>query len=232
VTVSEREVADFVARSAPSEDPVQRSVEAAFDVNERAKDRLLARALGTKYLEKLRVTFDGVQLAEGDAKQKATELADKVAAQPGNAVELFQSAAGPQNQAIRDFPMTSVRGYSFAAGQAQLLVAPLFAVPVNSVFAFSLGGAAAEGGASAGWLVGLVKERSLTATLAQEESQLVSQVPPEWSEIVGQYLAGPLIGELGVRISPRYGVWDDLAVAVAPSEAEKVGILEPVAARP
>jgi hypothetical protein len=229
LSISEKDVNDAVAAAAPPEDPVQRAVDAAFDQRDVIRDRLLALALGTKYLDKVRITFDGAQLPAAETKQKAIDLAKKAAAQPNNALNLFAEAGGPESQPIKSYPMDSVRGYAFATGQNQLNVAPLFAVPANSTFAFPLGGGQ-EGGGGNGWLVGIVKERKLDATLPEEEAAVAAQVKPEWSELVGTYLAGQLMGELGVRISPRYGVWDPLAVGVAPSEAELSGAVVPVAA--
>lgn len=225
LTVSERDLAEFVAGVGQSEDPLQRSVDAAFDAQERAKDSLLAVELGRKYLERLQITFDGVQLDPSDAKPKAQELADKVAAQPARALELFTQAAGPQGQAIPNFKLSVVRGYVLFA-QSQVLTTPLFGVPANTVVAFPIGGGAEGGGG--GWLVALIKERSTSATLTEQEATAVSQVQPQWLAAMGQQLASPLAAELGVRISPRYGVWDELAVGVAANESEKVGIIVPV----
>lgn len=231
ITVAESDVAELVGRAEqadhadhaePAEDPVQRSVDAAFDRSETARDRLLAQGLGRKYLETLRVTFDGAVLDTADAKDKAIEVAGQVAARPDQALALFERATGDRQRVINAFKLTSVGGYAIAA-QNQVLLTPLYGVQPNTVVAFPLSGS--EQGASAGWVVALVRNRELNATPNEEDKASVSQVPPQWLELVGRQLTADLIDDLGVRISPRYGLWDDIAVGVAPSEGEKVGLV-------
>jgi hypothetical protein len=226
LTVSEGDLREAVAGVAPSEDPLQRTVDAAFDANERARDQLLAAALGKKYLEKLQITFDGVSLSAGDARKTAEDLARQVAAKPDQAANLFAQAAGPQGQPINGITLSEVGAYGIYV-QNQVMVAPLLGVPANSVVAFPLG--TSQEGGGGGWLVAHIKERNTNATLSGDDSAAVSQVPPNWMALVGQHLASPLAEELGVRISPRYGVWDQLSVGVVPTEGEKVGLIIPVA---
>ena len=40
---------------------------------------------------------------------------------------------------------------------------------------------------------------------------------------VDERLLQPLADQVGVRVNPRYGVWDTSAMGVAPSEGEKAG---------
>jgi hypothetical protein len=199
--------------------------------------------LGKKYVEKLRVTFVGLQVVSSDAKKKSDEIARKVAATPDQAEQIFQQAGSspgsspngsPDAQAIPAFPLTAQRGYDIAA-QNQVLLTPLFGVAQHSVVAFPLG--SGEQAASAGWIVAYIQERNLNAPPAAADSQQqqgtpVSQIPAQWLELVGRQMTAPLAGELGVRISPRYGVWDELAVGVAPSEGEKIGIVVPGNTKP
>jgi hypothetical protein len=237
LSVSEKDVSDAQAGAAPSEDPTQKAIDAGFDAHELTRDRLLMRELGKKYVEKLRVTFVGLQVVSSDARKKSDDIAHKVAASPGQAEQIFQQAgsppsggdpnASPEAQAIPAFPLTAQRGYDIAA-QNQVLLTPLFGVAQHSVVAFPLG--SGEQAASAGWIVAYIQERNLNAPPEAPDSQQqqgtpVSQIPAQWLELVGRQMTAPLAGELGVRISPRYGVWDELAVGVAPSEGEKVGIV-------
>jgi hypothetical protein len=236
LTVSEKDVSDAQASTAPSQDPTQKAIDAGFDPHELAKDRLLMSELGKKYVEKLRVTFVGLQIVSSDARKRSDDIAHKVAAAPNQAEQIFQQAqgGGQDAQAIPSFPLTAQRGYDIAS-QNQVLLTPLFGVPEHSVVAFPLG--QGEQAASAGWIVVYIQQRELNAPPAsasdsQQQSTPVSQIPPQWFELVGQQLTAPLAGELGVRISPRYGVWDELAVGVAPSDGEKVGIVVPGNTKP
>ena len=65
------------------------------------------------------------------------------------------------------------------------------------------------------------------ATLPAKDSTDAATVPDAWQMLVGQQLIGPLAAEQGVRISPRYGVWDELSADVAPSDGEKSGVILP-----
>jgi hypothetical protein len=222
LTIAESDVAELANRSAPSQDPTQRSIQAAFDAKEIARDQLLAQQLGQKFLETLRVTFDGAILNSSDAKDKAADVAAQVAAQPDRALVLFEQATGSAQQVIPGFKLTGVGGYNIAA-QNQVLLTPLYGVQPNTVIAFPLG--AGEQSAGSGWVVALVRERELNAPLTEEDAALVPEVPRQWLELVGRHLSAPLFAELGVRVSPRYGVWDDVAVGMSPSEGEKVGLV-------
>jgi hypothetical protein len=244
LTVSEKDLADLTAGTAPAQDPVQRSVEAAFDPKEIAKDRLLTVSLGQKNLDKVQLTLDGVAMqTPGFTKQKAIDLAKQMAAQPDKAAALGQAAgagAGGQQgpQPLSAFPWNAIRVYAGAAQQAsqsgqappvEALLPPIFAAPSNSVIVLSLG--SGENAASAGYLVALVKRAN--GGVPSQDATFANQVPADWRFALGEHLLGPLVKELGLRVSPRYGVWDDLAVGLAPSDAEKVGVLLPAGnARP
>ncbi|HEV2782756.1 MAG TPA: SurA N-terminal domain-containing protein [Actinophytocola sp.] len=227
LTVSERDLAELTASTAPPEDPVLKAVTAGFDGREIARDRLLLQALGRKYLERLQVRMEAATVAsEGDSRQAATDLARKVAAQPDRMAQLIEE---PSTAQVRPAPvdaLSPVSTYGFFA-QQQVQLAPVFSVQPNTVVAFQFI-AGEQSGANA-WLVALIKERNTNATLSEQERSIVSQVPPEWNQAIGTQLISPLAGELGVRISPRYGVWDELAVGVAPNESEKVGLVLPAA---
>lgn len=234
LTVTDKDVADLVARSAPAEDPVQRSIEAAFDPKETARDRLLTVRLGLEKAGQTQLTLDGVALqGPGVTRESVTRLARQVAAEPNRAAELGRAAAGQDGQAepLEDFPWNAVRRYTQALRAAQgqapppdALLAPLFAAPPNSVVALPLGASD-----QAGWLVTLV--RRADSGVPAQEAQFAQDVPEDWRYVLGYHLLGPLANELGLQISPRYGVWDDLAVGVAPNENEKSGVVVPVTAR-
>jgi hypothetical protein len=227
INVSEQDIADFIAGAAQSEEPLQRSVDAAFSPQERARTRLLAIALGRKYVDKLQITFDGVQLGAADGRRKAEEIAKKVAAQPDQAKAAFSSVATEPGQQIENERLSAVRGFSLAA-ENQILVTPMFGVPANTVVAFPLAGGQEGGGT---WLVVLVKERTTSGTPSQQEAATVSQVAPQWNELIGFQMISSLSDELGIRISPRYGVWDKTDASLAASEAETKGIVLPAASK-
>jgi SurA N-terminal domain len=229
LTVSESELTELTASTAAPEDPVQRSVQAAFDAREIARDRLLLQALGRKYLDRLQLQVElATVVSQTNGRERAAELARKVAAQPDRMAQLVQEAASEEVNQVRVPVLNPVNTYGFFA-QEQVQLAPVFTVGANTVVSFQFV-AGEQAGANA-WLVALIKQRDLNATLSEQERELVAQVPPEWLQNVGTQLIGPLAAELGMRISPRYGVWDELAVGLAPNEAEKVGLVLPAASR-
>lgn len=229
LTVSESELTELTASTAAPEDPVLRSVQAAFDAREIARDRLLLQALGRKYLDRLQLEVElATVVSQTSGRERAAELARKVAAQPDRMAQLVQEAASEEVNLVRVPVLNPVNTYGFFT-QEQVQLAPVFTAGANTVVSFQFV-AGEQAGANA-WLVALIKQRDLDATLSEQERELVAQVPPEWQQNVGTQLIGPLAAELGVRISPRYGVWDELAVGLAPNEAEKVGLVLPAASR-
>lgn len=238
LTVSEQDVTELTTRRAPAEDPIQRSVEAAFSAKEIATDQLLTVNLGRTNVDKVQLTLDGAAIQVPDfTKEKATELARQMAATPDRAADIGRAAVGEdsqQSQALQGFPWNAVSRYANAAQNAQgqapppaALFAQLFAAPPNSVIMLQLG--SGENAASGGWLI--VRVRRSDAGIPAEERVYAAEVPAIWQYALGEHLLGPFAKELGVRISPRYGVWDELAVGVAPSEGEKVGTVLPTANR-
>ncbi|HEU5469978.1 MAG TPA: hypothetical protein VFV67_04945 [Actinophytocola sp.] len=231
LTVSEREVDDFLGRVTPSEDPVQKSIEAAFDRRDVARDRLLTQKFGAKYLDRLQVTWDGATVvSQTNAKSTAVELAERMAAvAPEQMAEVLQGSASQEVNPSLNQEFNPVNTYQiYAQYQGQVVLSPLFSVEAGNVVAFPF---AAGEQAGTGWLVAYIKDRSENATLPEDQAAAVSEVDPVWAESIGTQLLTPLAGELGLRLSPRYGVWDELAVAVAPSEAEKIGVVLPVAGK-
>jgi hypothetical protein len=227
LTVSEADVTELTASSAPPEDPVLKAVMAGFDGREIARDRLLLQELGRRNLDRLQVQLQAATVvSQGNARETATDLARKLAAQPDRLPELVQELGSQEVNVVRVESLNPVNTYGFFV-QEQVQLTPVFSVGPNTVVSFQFV-AGEQAGANA-WLVALVRSRDTRATLSEQDRALVAQVPPEWHQAIGTQLIGPLADELDVRISPRYGVWDELAVGVAPNESEKVGLVLPVA---
>jgi SurA-like protein len=234
LSVSEKDLADVTAGTAPAQDPVQRAIEAGFDAHELAKDRLLALNLGKKYASRLQLTVSGAQVVSpANAQKLATDLAKKLAAvKPDQVGAELEKLATQEINPVPNLLVSAPYSYGLWASQNQGLdIRPLFGAPVNSVVAFPLG--SGEQSASSGWFVGVIQRRDENATLTDQVAQLLPQVTPDWLQGVGLKLISPLAAELGVRISPRYGIWDQLSVGVVPSEGERFGLIIPAAnARP
>lgn len=235
LTVSEKDVTDLTARIAPSEDPVVRSVHAAFDPKDIVRDRVLAVELGQRRLTKEQLVLNGVAIGGVvNTKAKAVELGKSIAAAPDKASSIGEQALGAdgRGQPLQDFQFNAIRTYEGAKQNSQgqqipidAMTPPLFSVPDNTVVVLSLGSGEE---ANSGFLVALV--RRPTAGVPQEDASLASDVPADWLESLGEHVLASYAKEMSFRISPRYGVWDQLAVGVAPSDAEKVGEVLPLPA--
>jgi hypothetical protein len=227
LSVTEKDVSDALAQAAPPDDPVQKSVNAAFDMREIAKDRLLVQALGHKYLDNLAVHLDGaVVQSTTNAKDVAFDLARKIAAHPDKVTDTVRAANGQEVQPVpvQDFnPVNTYQIYS----EQQVTLYQMFGAAPNTVIAFPI--ASGEQGSGTAWLVGLIETRSTTGKLSEQDQSAAAQVAPGWEAAVGTQLLGLVAGDLSIRISPRYGVWDEVAVGLAPSDGEKTGLLLPAA---
>ncbi|HET9141061.1 hypothetical protein [Actinophytocola sp.] len=231
LTVSEKDVEEALAANAPAEDPVQRSVQAAFDPREYARDQLLTQRLGQKYRTKLEITFDGATVRSvADAKTRSIDLAKKIAAEPAKVNDILRAASADAPEGsinlAPDQTLSPVSTYQIAAeNNGQVLLTPVFAADADTVVAFPY--ASSEQAGSSLWLVALITKRDTNAALPEDQASVAAEVSPLWDGLVGTHVMGPAVTDLGVKVSPRYGVWDELNVSVAPSEDEKIGVLLP-----
>jgi hypothetical protein len=106
---------------------------------------------------------------------------------------------------------------------AALAATSMFGADKGSVVAFQ---PSAE---QALWVIGLIRDRDLNATVDTSQAQ---QVTPIELVAVGKRLLQPYAEKSEIRVSPRYGVWDMAAMGLAPSEAETVGLVLPPAGDP
>ncbi|OXM73221.1 hypothetical protein CF166_11060 [Amycolatopsis sp. KNN50.9b] len=189
------------------------------DHREVITDSLLLQALGQKYLDRMSVTFDYTSVSSDlggaqplDRREQAIAKAEQMAASPAAAAEVIRADAAA---GVR----TSV-GEAVPAAQApDLATLVLFGVPPGTVVAFQ------PSQEQAVWIVAIVRERNLNAPSSGEQAV---QPSPAQLAAIGQRLLQPYVEEAGVRINPRYGVWDPVAMNLAPSSAETTGVVVPV----
>ncbi|WP_083665810.1 hypothetical protein [Saccharomonospora sp. CUA-673] len=62
-------------------------------------------------------------------------------------------------------------------------------------------------------------------TVSGAAEPLPGQVNPEFLYFAGLRMLQPIAEDVGVRLNPRYGVWDEAALAPAPNEDELTGTL-------
>jgi hypothetical protein len=206
--------------SAATTDPSQLAegiVARARDHAEYATDYLLESALAAKYVGTMSVTFDyttvtGYDVDAGTEREQALAKADRFAASPDAATGVVSADASAGLEA-------SLRTQLPALGSPSLAATVLFGVPAGTVVAFQ-----PDPGQSL-WVVAAVRRRDLTTAVP------VSQpVQPTAGQLVsiGTRLLQPYLAGAAVRINPRYGVWDPVAMGLAPSAAETSGFVLPV----
>ncbi|WP_308190193.1 SurA N-terminal domain-containing protein [Amycolatopsis sp. GM8] len=198
-------------------DPSQLPGQIAYrtrDHREAITDQVLMRALAQKYFEKLSVTFDYTSVVSDDGgaqpasmREKAFAKADEMAASPAAAAQVIQAdtAAGQQ---------TSI-GERVPAVQAPDLAATVvFGALPGTVVAFQ------PSAQQAAWIVAVIRQRDLSTPQSVDQA-----TEPTASQLVaiGQRLLQPYVDESGLRLNPRYGVWDPVAMDVAASAAETTG---------
>lgn len=173
---------------------------------EGVRAQLIATELGRKYADRLAVTFDYTQATtRKDAEAKARRMARS----PEEAAKVIAEDAGAGLPAQTD---QRLRVSDTPESNAMAAATPLFAADPGTVLAF-------QGQKQSGqWLVARVKER---------RTDVLGPVPAplddETLQSVGTQLLGLTGDRVGVELSPRYGVWDPIALATAPNAGETTG---------
>ncbi|MCP2168765.1 SurA N-terminal domain-containing protein [Goodfellowiella coeruleoviolacea] len=208
VKVDEQQLNELIAAGGGAEAMIQSQnsfLDAQAFRDEQATDQLLLTELGRRYADRLTVTYD-YTIANGPEEAKAK--ADRIAADPEHAADVFEADRRQNVPSATDVTMT-------AAQDQQFLGSPIYGVRAGSVVAFQAG---QDSGA---WVVAHVRSREITAGTGASGDQLNSNVL-YW---LGLRAVQPIADELGVRVNPRYGVWDEVFLQTAPSKDEKYGYL-------
>lgn len=187
-------------------------------LQELAEDRVLLRELGEKYAATLTVDVVGTvvvgESAEATSEEKALELGRKIAADPERAAQIAAESGGQ----VLDQPLALKE--MLASNTAALAGTALFGAKPGTVVVIQ---PSPEQGAA--WLVALIKDRKISTGGGQDEAP---QADPQVLESVGMQQLALIADEIGVRISPRYGVWDQAGMKVAESGDHLTGHLIPV----
>lgn len=197
LVVSEQQVDDELAAGG---DPATASLYTGERARQETRDRLLAAALGARYVDRLGVALEvavlpGEQEALATARALAAGGAEAEAAlaalPPGSSQAIDVTAA----QALGQFPL-----YPFGTAEGSVVVAE----PPQEGLDYEV--------------VRIVEQRDQPGA----GPSAVDQVPAAQLAAFGYQLLQPAATELGVRVNPRYGVWDPLQMAVV-AEGAAVG---------
>ncbi|MGQ0775714.1 MAG: SurA N-terminal domain-containing protein [Pseudonocardiales bacterium] len=181
---------------------------------EQARDQLLMAQLGRKTLNSA-VTFDYTTAAtRAGAIRRAEDLA---AAGPQRARELIRADA----QANKDAAVAK----RVVAGDDPIFAAsPAFGVPKGTVVAFQLAD-------TQPWLIAVIRNRTEDAK-PSDQAPDPDELDPALLEAIGLRQLAEVAQDLGIRINPRYGVWDQVSLQAAADENEIGGFVAPLGAAP
>ena len=184
-----------------------------------ARDQVLLGLLVKKNFGRIKLNYDLVEL---QTPAKAKDLAARISRDPGRSAELMGAEPGAARPAQLGQTAGGGAGAASAAdgGSTQSAIeAVLYYAPANTVLVQSANSAEQGGGYQ------VIYVRSVELAPTADETDL-SQVQPQQLLYLGRLLMRPLADELGVNVSPRYGVWDPMAMQVVPqNEAAAAGEL-------
>ncbi|WP_189208457.1 MULTISPECIES: hypothetical protein [Actinokineospora] len=203
--------------SATADVIVEQAVNRVFDPAELARGYLIRLKLGQQAAPTLAVTFDYVLVSPGGPDEpagslrgKAEDMARRLAVSPEEAARVVRAEIAAGSQAGEGEVFT-------ATGVGELAGTVLFGTPPGNVVGFQ------PSPENPAWVVAVIRERS---TDAQPDPAATDD--PRLATALGPRILQPMVDEIGVKISPRYGVWDTAAMGVAASEQETTGFVMPM----
>jgi hypothetical protein len=211
------------------------------DHREALTDTYLAQALADKAAPNLAVTFDYTSIGSmpdsttgdtpkgPDAKKAAFDLARQFAADPAAATkrvggdnqyeQSLRQQAASQGQNVDSIPPLTGLGVVLPASQAGVLAAtPLFGSAAGTVAVFPYPNQQGT------WFVAVVRQRADDKPVATEQPQTLD---PATKGAIGMRQLQPYFDRLGVRVNPRYGVWDFVGMTVVPNQDAAQGLVLP-----
>jgi hypothetical protein len=214
----EAQISDLIAALGGEQAAVEitQSIYDRNTIRDRARDQLLAVALARKYFD-TSLRFDMTVAA--NREQAVTKAHQLAAADSNGARSIIQADIN------RGLPAAADRKQSIADSVDAVLQTPLFAVPAGTVLAYPNPDQAGQGQ----WIVVVVRERSKGTPSGRPGAVTADKVDESRLEGIGLRLLGPYSREIGVRLSPRYGVWSHEYVAVGETESEIPAIVVPIA---
>jgi hypothetical protein len=203
ITVSDAQVDTRIEESGGVESALASSIYDLPALRNRVRDDLIASALADKAVGGLSVTADLVAVtSRAEAEAAAQTLA----------------AGGPAADALFGDPQTSAKATVYdAVGMPEAAGTVLFGTPVGGVVAFQ------PDQRQSTWIVFRVTDRRTDAPFDQAA---VTAISSSQKVMIGERLLQPDAERLGVRVNPRYGVWDPITLRVV-SDDRQVGMILP-----
>lgn len=210
LSVDPQQVTSLIDGLGGAEAAARGTIYTAGDFRERARDQLLAVELGRKYLPRLAVTVDYTTAnTRAAAQQRVAQLASAGAA---DAREQIRADTERGGAAALDQRIVAAQNPSFAS-------APVFGVQEGTVVAFPSDQQAGS------WLVMVVTSRSATDGDSQPADE-IEGLDESLLAAAGLRQLAITAERTGVRLNPRYGVWDRVSLQAVPNADETTGFIE------
>ncbi|MBB3050547.1 hypothetical protein FHS23_001542 [Prauserella isguenensis] len=181
-------------------------------VRDLASDQIVLQELARKYIGRLSVNLVGTVISGDEpgnsAKEQATALGRRIADDPERVRAIARDAGHQLVDEELDFAEA-------LQNDPELATSAVFGSQEGTVVVVQ------PSRQQAGWLVGLVDERRTAGQADAAEPQ----VNPEYLYFAGLRMLQPVAEDVGVRLNPRYGLWDEAALSPAPNEDELTGRL-------
>lgn len=196
ITVTDANVDAFITQQGGAQALLQNSVLDLEGLRQQAHDFLVATELGRRAAPGLVVTLDLIGSPNrADAEVKARVLA----------------AGGPAADALFADTRTAQRGVKVAAvTDSQNAGSVVFGTPAGAVVAYQ------PDPQQATWNVFRVTDRQTNATPTDPAAAAALSLQQLY--LIGQRTLQPVADALAVRVNPRYGVWDEVALRVVPAD--------------
>jgi hypothetical protein len=190
-----------------------------FDANgyrERAQDKVLMAQLGRTALRNSAITVDYTTAATRTAaKQRVAELSQAGAKR---ARQLIDADVRAGKDAELDKRIVAADDPIFAT-------TPAFGVAEGNVVAF-------QPDDTKPWVIMVIEDRATRGAQASEHAPQIDQIDPTVLEAVGLRQLAQVGQDGGVRLNPRYGVWDPVGLQVVADDNETSGFVAPLRAVP
>ncbi|GAA0938775.1 hypothetical protein GCM10009559_32740 [Pseudonocardia zijingensis] len=175
-------------------------------LRERMRDDLVAAQLAQREVGGLAVTADLV----GAASREDAEAAARAL-----------QAGGAEAEALFADPNTSARGRTFdAISSPENASTVLFGLPVGAVVAWQ------PNPQQSTWIIARITDRR---TDAPSDPAAVSGISQAQLVAIGERLLQPTAEQVGIRVNPRYGVWDPVQLRIVGEDQLAGTVLPPVA---
>lgn len=203
--VDERQLTELINAAGGPEKASAGQIYTPADFRDAMRSRLLTGELGRKYIDRIGVTYDVTSATNRrEAEDKARRMSHSD--QESAAVVAADRQAG----------VGAATGEHLRSAEVPELAAatPLFGALPGTTMAFELQPQSGQ------WTVVRIKQRST------EERAAPSGAGADEAKMqaVGAQLLRVTAQRIGVELSPRYGVWDEIALSAAPSAGETIGI--------